>query len=83
MANRKLSPVGLGYAAAFISALCMLILGILGNMGYYMDGVEAMQQWHLFFDLTFVGVVLGIIEAAVVSFIAGWLFGWCYNKVVK
>jgi len=59
----------------------MLLLGILGNLGLYMNGVEAMQQWHLFFDLSALGIVAGIVEAVVFSFAVGWLFAYLYNRL--
>lgn len=81
--NKKLNALALGYAAAALGVLCMLILGILGNLGIYTGAVAQMQKWHLVFDLSVVGIVGGMIEAAIVSFIAGWLFGWFYNRFQK
>ena len=77
--DRKLNAVALGWTAAVLAALSMLILGILGNFGLYTGAVEMMQKWHLFFDLSIGGIIAGIIEAAVISFITGYLFGWLYN----
>ncbi|KKO02691.1 hypothetical protein LCGC14_0101400 [marine sediment metagenome] len=79
--NKELNPLALGYAAAIISALIMLLLGILGNLGMYTGAVEMMQQWHIFFSLSIGGIIAGIIEAAVISFILIYKFGWLYNKL--
>ena len=81
--NKELNPLTLGYAAAIISALVMLVLGILGNLGIYTGAVEMMQQWHIFFSLSIGGIIAGIIEAAVISFIFVYIFGWLYNKLTK
>jgi hypothetical protein len=78
--DKKLNSLALGYAAAALGALGMLILGILGNLGVYTGAVEQMAQWHLFFSLSITGIIGGIIEAAVWSFVFGYLFGWLYNK---
>ncbi|HDZ54640.1 MAG TPA: hypothetical protein ENI19_03200 [Candidatus Nealsonbacteria bacterium] len=59
----------------------MLLLGILGNLGMYTGAVEMMQQWHIFFSLSIGGIIAGIIEAAVISFILIYKFGWLYNKL--
>jgi len=75
----KLNSLALGYALALISAVVMLILGILGNFGLYTGAIEMMQAWHLFFSLSVVGIISGIIEAAVISFVFGYLFGVSYN----
>jgi hypothetical protein len=82
MAGAKLNALALGYATAILSAVCMLLLGILGNLGIYTSAVQAMQQWHLFFSLSIVGIIAGMIEAAVSGFIIAYVFGWLYNKFV-
>jgi len=78
--TQKLNALALGYAAAILSAVCMLLLGILGNLGIYMSAVEAMMQMHLFFSLSIGGIIAGILEAAIWSFVVGYLFAWIYNK---
>lgn len=80
MAGTKLNSLALGYAAAIISAVLMLLLGVLGNLGVYTGAVEMMQTAHMFFNLSVVGVITGMIEAAVISFVFACLFGWTYNK---
>ncbi|MFQ5573069.1 MAG: hypothetical protein ACE5EJ_02335 [Nitrosopumilaceae archaeon] len=80
MAKNELNLTALGYAAAVVSAAGMLLLGILGNLGIYTGAVEMMQQWHTTFSLSFGGIVAGMIEAAIVSFLFAYTFGWAYNK---
>ena len=76
----KLNPLALGYAGAVISVVGMGVLGILGNVGILTNIVEAMMQWHIFFSLSIVGIIAGMIEAAVFNFIALYAFAWLYNK---
>lgn len=80
MVKNKPNALAAGYAAAIVSAVLMLLLGILGNLGVYMGAVEAMQKWHMFFSLSILGVIGGIIEGAVISFVFVYLFVWLYNK---
>jgi len=80
--NNKLNALTFGYAGAIISAICMLILGILGNIGVYMGAVEAMAQWHQFFSLSIGGIVGGIIEAAISGFIGFYVFALIYNALL-
>lgn len=82
MAKRaeKLNPLALGYTAAIISAASMFLLGILGNLGLYIGAVELMQKCHMFFSLSVVGIIGGMIEAAVMWFICGYVFAWVYNR---
>ena len=81
--DKKLNSLVLGYAAEIVSALGMLLLGILGNLGIYVSAVEAMQNWHIFFTLSIGGIIAGIVEAAVFSFAFAYFFGWVYNKLVS
>jgi len=75
----KLNAAAFGYAGAIISAVIMLLLGILGNLGLYMQAVKQMQDWHRFFSLTPLGILAGMVEAAVVSFVLCYAFGLVYN----
>lgn len=82
MTETKLNALALGYAAAILSAVGMLLLGIGGNIGIYTGAVEMMQQWHMFFSLSITGIIAGMIEAAVISFVFVYAFAWLYNKFV-
>jgi hypothetical protein len=72
-------PVALAGAASVVAAAVMLVLGAFGAVGVYEGAVEAMQQWHLFFEPTVVGTAAGIVEAAVVTFVLVYAFAWLYN----
>ena len=69
----------LGYAGAIISAVCMLLLGVLGNLGFYTGAVAQMSEWHMFFSLSIGGIISGMIEAAIISFIILYAFAVVYN----
>jgi len=77
---QRLNALALGYAAAIVSAIGMLLLGIFGNLGTYTFAVEQMMKWHMFFSLSIGGIIAGMIEAAVWGFIIAFIFGWIYNK---
>lgn len=78
----KLNALALGYAGAIISAVGMLLLGILGNLGIYISAAQMMGQLHMFFSLSIAGIITGMIEAAIISFVFVYAFGWVYNKFV-
>jgi len=78
-----LNAAAFGYTGAIISAAIMLLLGILGNLGIYMQAVKQMQDWHMFFSLTVLGVLGGIVEAAVIGFILSYSFGLVYNSFCR
>ena len=79
--NLKLNAFYLAVSAAIVSALSMLVLGLFGNLGIYTGAVEMMSQWHMFFSLTPLGIFAGMVEAAVISFVFIYLFGWIYNRL--
>jgi hypothetical protein len=79
----KLKILALGYAAAILAAACMLVLSILANMGIYVEAATQMMMVHMFYDITIVGTITGMIEAAIVAFIAAIVFGWLYNMFAE
>lgn len=81
--DNKLNALALGYTGAVLSGIGMLLLGILGNLGIYTGAVEIMQQGHVFFSLSLLGIITGIIEAAIISFVFLYLFGLVYNQFNK
>lgn len=78
---KKLQAKQLAVTFAIWSALLMLVLWLLANMGLYVSAAEQMAKWHVFFNLTFAGLIAGMIEAAVVSYILVFVFAWVYNRV--
>jgi len=76
----KLNETALAYAGAIIGALCMLLIGLLANMGMYGGMANVMMQSHMWFSLSPAGILLGMIESAVTGAIFGYLFGLVYNK---
>ena len=78
----KLNALTLGYAGAIVSAAGMLLLGILGNLKIYSGAVTMMGEWHSSFSLSIGGIVGGMIEAAVISFIVLYAFAWVYNALL-
>lgn len=79
----RLDALALGGAAAIVSAAGMLVLGVLGAVGVYMNGVRMMQEWHLFFEPTAVGTAAGMIEAAAFSFVFVAGLAWIYNELAR
>jgi putative effector of murein hydrolase LrgA (UPF0299 family) len=78
---QKLNVLALSYSTALVSALVMLLLGVLANLGLYTGAVEMMQQWHLLFSPSVVGIIGGMIEATIISFVLTYLVGYTYNKL--
>ncbi len=81
MEKTKLRSLALAGSAAMVAAVVMLLLGILGNIGVYTGAVEMMQQWHMFFSLSIGGIIAGMFEAAIITFVFIYLFGFLYNRL--
>lgn len=79
--TQKCDAKALGYAGAIVAALGMLVLSIVAKLGLYTQAAEQMMKWHMFYSLSIGGIVAGMIEGAVISFIVLWLFAYFYNKV--
>ena len=80
---KKLKSKQLAVTFAIWSALFMLVLWLLANMGLYVSAAEQMSKWHVFFNLTFTGLIAGMIEAVIVSYALVLVFVWVYNWVGK
>ena len=78
---KKLEAKQLAISFAVWSTLFMLVLWLLAKMGIYAGATEQMAKWHMFFYLTFTGLIGGMIEAAVVSIVLVYFFVWIYNRV--
>lgn len=82
MAELKCNELALGYAGAIVSAGIMLLLSILAALGFYVGAAEQMQRWHMFYSVSIIGTITGMIEAAIISFLALYALAWVYNKFV-
>jgi hypothetical protein len=79
--NEKLNAPAFGAAAAIVAALIMLIIGILSRFGIYTDAALMMSEWHLFFSPTPMGVLAGMAEGAISTFVFTYLFVILYNNI--
>lgn len=77
---QKWNELALAYSLAIVSAVGMLLLGIFGYSGFYPGAVGMMMQWHMYFAISLLGIIMGMIEGAVWGFIFGYATAWVYNK---
>lgn len=78
---QKLSEKGLAWSLAIVAVICMVLIWIGGKAGIYAGAFDMMQNWHMFFSLSVIGLIGGVLEAGIISFIAGWLIALFYNKL--
>jgi hypothetical protein len=81
--KEELNSFAFGTAAAIVAAIGMLVLSVVGIFGIYTGAVEMMMRWHMFYSLTPIGIITGMVEAAVISFIFFYLFAWIYSKLTN
>lgn len=79
--NQQLNAHALSSAGATVSAVSMLLLGIGANVGIYEGAALQMAKWHLFFSPSFGGIITGMIEGAVITYIFLYLFARVYNRI--
>jgi len=76
-----LNAKALGISLAIYGAILMLVLSILGLFDLFGSAVEMMEAFHIGYSLSIVGIIIGIVEAAVFCFFSGLLVAFVYNKV--
>ncbi|MDP2691273.1 MAG: hypothetical protein Q8O95_02615 [bacterium] len=78
---KTLNVNAFGLSLAVFGALGMLIMALLAMAGYYTEAWDLMAQFHVLADLTVLGVIGGMIEAALWSYVSGVLVAWVYNRI--
>lgn len=69
------------YTGAIVSAVLMLLLSVLAKLGLYVGAAESMMQWHMFYSLSVLGIIGGMVEAAVMTFVVVYATLWLYYKL--
>ncbi len=80
MEYSKLNPTALGISLGILAGLMMVVLSIVGLLGFAADAVRVMAAFHIGYSLTAFGILAGIIEGAAGSFVFGYLIAVFYNK---
>jgi hypothetical protein len=78
----KLNSTAFGSAAAIVAAAVMLVISILSRLGIYTEAAQMMSSWHIFYTMTFGGILAGMAEAAVITFLLVYSFAAIHNKIV-
>ena len=81
--NQSLQANTLASAGAIIAAASMLLLGVGANLGIYEGAAVMMQQWHLFFSFSLMGIIAGMIEAAIITYVFLYALAWMYNRLLQ
>jgi len=76
---KTLDAHALGLSLAFFGALSMLVMALLSLGGVYTEAWQLMMQFHVFAGLTVVGIIGGMLEAALWSYVSGVIIAKSYN----
>ena len=81
MAKPQIDMMAAAKTGAIFFGAWTLVLWIIAKLGFYTGTAALMGQFHLFFDLTVLGLVLGTAESLVYGGACGAIIAWLYNKL--
>ncbi len=70
----------LAYALAAIMAAKVLVVSVLGFMGYAQGWVTMLSSYLMSYSSTLLGTVAGMAEAALYGLVCGFVLSWFYNR---
>ena len=77
----KIDSLAFALAVGILSALCMLICGIIGSFGYWPNFNEFVAEFYVgYTPFSILGVLFGAVYAFLDGFIGGYIIAWLYNK---
>lgn len=77
----RLNSVALGLALAAVLGAGMLVFSFVALGGRIPEAERWMETFHVFYQLTFAGIIAGVIEAALFGGFLGFGVGWAYNRL--
>lgn len=83
--NQKLNAWALATALGVLSSFAILIVSIIAikSTDYLHNIVQFLSSIYIGYDLSPIGIVLGMLWGFVDAAIGGLLFAWLYNKLAK
>lgn len=78
----KLHAHKFALAGGITAAAGMLLLSLLNAVGLYETATMRMQDWHILYTPTVAGTILGMIEAAIITYIWLSVIVLIYNKLL-
>lgn len=79
----RLNTLAWGLALGTVLGAGMLLFSIVALGGRIPDAEQWMETFHVFYKLTFIGIIAGILEAALFGVGFGSGAAWTYNRVVN
>jgi hypothetical protein len=76
---QKLNTLAFGWAIAIVEALAVLFGWLLAAFGDANEFLDLMAMVYIGLDASFVGLLIGLVEAVAVGFAFGYIMAWVYN----
>lgn len=81
----ELNAIRLGLAMAIIWSACTLIISLVALLAraYALDFIYLLKSIYPGFNLTVIGIPLGVVYSFADGFLFGFIVAWLYNKLIK
>jgi len=79
--NKKCCSTTVASAGALTAALGMLVLSLLNYVGLYQSATDQMMRWHMFYTPDVQGTILGMLEAAFITYIVISTYLWLHDML--
>jgi len=80
----QLNPKALGYTAAiFAGAYWFLAMTFSLLTGIGAITLTTLGSFHPFFSYSWQGMIIIMIEHLIGGYVAGWIFAWLYNRLLR
>ena len=83
--NQKLNSWALATALGILTSISILVISIIAikSSDYLHNVVQFLSSVYIGYDLSPIGIVLGMLWGFVDAAIGGLIFAWLYNKLAK
>ncbi len=83
--NQKLNSWALATALGILTSIAILVISIIAikSSDYLHNVVQFLSSVYIGYDLSPIGIVLGMLWGFVDAAIGGLIFAWLYNKLAK
>lgn len=78
---KPLNTQAFGLSLGAFGAISMLVMALLAKAGVYTEAWDIMMQFHIFASLSVGGIIGGMVEAGLWSYVSGIFISTIYNRL--
>lgn len=79
---KTLNTKAFGLSLGLFGALSMLVMALFAKAGVYTEAWQLMMQFHIFAGLSLGGILAGMLEAGLWSYVSGVFIASLYNRLI-